>query len=86
MERNQIISKVNGALAEEFELDAELLTPEAHIRDDLKLDSLDIVDMIMALEQAFDFKLEDRSKVMEILTLNDLYDFIEGLYKDRPAG
>ena len=85
MERDYIVKTVNEALGEEFELEPEELTPEAHIRNDLHLDSLDIVDMIMALEQAFDFKLEDRSKILEIATMQDVYDFIEGIHKNRPT-
>ena len=83
MDRDYIVKTVNEALSEEFELELEALTPEAHIRDDLNLDSLDIVDMIMALEQAFNFKLEDRSKILEIVTLGDVYVFIEKIYQDR---
>jgi acyl carrier protein len=86
VERDYIVKTVNEALSEEFELDPADLTPEAHIRDDLNLDSLDIVDMIMALEQAFNFKLEDRSKILEIVTLGDVYAFIEKIYQSRVDG
>lgn len=87
MDREHIVKTVNAALAEEFEMDVESFTPEAHIRDDLKLDSLDIVDMVMALEQAFDFRLEDRTKILDIVTMKDVYDFIENIYKNQtPSG
>lgn len=86
MDRDYIIRTVNEALSEEFELDLEALTSEAHIRDNLNLDSLDIVDMIMALEQAFNFKLDDRSKILEIVTLGDVYNFIEDIYRNRADG
>ena len=79
MNKKYIISTVNNALSEEFELDLEQMTPQAHIRDDLNLDSLDIVDMILVLEQAFNFKLQDRSQIQNITTLQDIYDFIEAL-------
>ena len=82
MDKNYIIDTVNSALGEEFELDHELLTPEADIREDLRMDSLDMVDMILALERAFSFKLGDRSQVQHIRTLNDIYEFIEKLSKD----
>lgn len=83
MQRDYIVKTVNETLGEEFELEPEQMIPEAHLRDDLHLDSLDIVDMIMALEQAFSFKLEDRSKILEIATLRDVYDFIEKIYKNN---
>ncbi|MDR1243124.1 MAG: phosphopantetheine-binding protein [Deltaproteobacteria bacterium] len=81
MDRNYIVETVNKVLSEEFEKDIALFTPDAHIRDDLNLDSLDIVDMIIALEAAFKFKLKDRSKILEIATMSDVYDFIEKTYQ-----
>jgi acyl carrier protein len=86
MDRAYIIDTVNKALSEEFEKDIALFTPEAHIRDDLKLDSLDIVDMILALEQAFKFKLKDKTKILTIATMNDVYNYVEDLYTaEKPS-
>lgn len=79
MEKERIISTVNAALAEEFELDPQTLTPGASLREDLNLDSLDIVDMVIVIEQAFGFKLPDRNAIQHISTLGDIYEFIEGL-------
>ena len=80
-----IVHTVNTAFTEEFEVAPEKLLPEAHIKNDLGLDSLDIVDMIIVLEQAFNFKLQDRSAVANITTLGELYDFISKL-QDLHAG
>lgn len=74
-----IVATVNNAFAEEFEVEPEKLVPEARIKDDLGLDSLDIVDMIIVLEEAFNFKLEDRSPIASITTLEELYNFISKL-------
>lgn len=79
MERLTIIDTVNTALAEEFELDTDLLTPQTHLRDDLNLDSLDYVDMVIVLEKAFHFKIEDKQQLVNIRTLGDVYDFIEAM-------
>lgn len=86
MTNEDIIRIVNEAFMEEFELEAEKLVPEAHIKDDLELDSLDIVDMIIILEQAFDFKLPDRGAVSSVSTLGDLYDFIAKLRDENVLG
>lgn len=67
---------VRKAFEEEFEVEPEKLVPEARIKEDLGLDSLDIVDMIIVLEHAFSFKLTDRSAVAGITTLGELYAFI----------
>lgn len=80
MERAEIEHKVNQALAEEFELEIDKMLPESLIREDLGLDSLDIVDMVIVLERAFQFKLTEREKIAQIRTLKDIYDFIEELH------
>ena len=79
-----IYEKVKNALATEFELDTERLAPEAHIRDDLGLDSLDIVDMVIVLEKTFDFKLNDRLALAGIQTVGDICNFIKSLNTSEP--
>ena len=70
---------VNKELIEEFELDPAKISPEAHIRDDLGLDSLDIVDMVIVLEKAFNFKLRNKEPLAKMQTLGDIYEFIASL-------
>ncbi|WP_027389452.1 acyl carrier protein [Chrysiogenes arsenatis] len=72
----EIIEIVNAALAKEFELDMAQMTPEQSIFDDLGLDSLDMVDMVIVLEQAFSFKIRDEEEVRQIRTLGDIHRFI----------
>lgn len=79
MTNEEIAKIVNEALADEFELEAEDLRPDAHIRDDLGLDSLDIVDMVIVIEKAFAFKLPDRALLANIHTLGDIYGLIANL-------
>jgi len=76
MAKQEIIDKVNRLLTEEFEIDAALLTPEASLKDDLEIDSLDFVDIVVLIDSEFGFKpqTEDMKKVK---TLQDFYDFIE---------
>lgn len=76
MDDNAVREAVNKALAEEFELDPADLVESAHIRADLDLDSLDLVDMVIVLEKAFHFKLPSREALAEIQTLGDIYVFI----------
>ncbi len=83
MEDKAIVETVNAALGREFELAPQLLVPEADIRKDLGLDSLDMVDMVIVLEKAFQFKLKDREALAKIGTLGDIYDLIASL---RDAG
>ena len=79
MNDDAIAERVNNALIDEFELDPNRISPAAHIRDDLGLDSLDIVDMVIVLEKAFHFKLHNKEPLAKIQTLGDIYAFIAAL-------
>lgn len=76
MTEQEIIDLINTSLAEEFELDLEDLNPEAHLFDDLELDSLDIVDLVVVLESAFQFKIREEESIREIRTLGDIHRFV----------
>ncbi len=76
MDEQSIKETVNKALAEEFELEPEAMTPEANLYEDLGLDSLDAVDMVIVLENAFGVKIRDEQTLRTIRTLNDIYEYI----------
>ncbi|MBW1776644.1 MAG: acyl carrier protein [Deltaproteobacteria bacterium] len=76
MTDKEIIEKINTALAEEFELDEASMLPEAHLFDDLELDSLDLVDMVIVLEQTFGFKIREEEEIRSIRTLGDIHAFV----------
>lgn len=68
---------INKAMVDEFELEPESLSPGAHIKNDLGLDSLDIIDMVIVLEAAFGFSIRDKAPLLKIQTLGDVASFIE---------
>jgi acyl carrier protein len=72
----EIVEKINTSLSEEFELEAESMVPEASLFDDLELDSLDLVDMVIVLEQAFGFKIREEEEIRSIRTLGDIHAFV----------
>ena len=76
MTDQQIIDLINTSLAEEFELEEEDMRPEALLFDDLELDSLDIVDLVVVLEKAFQFKIREEDSIREIQTLGDIHQFV----------
>lgn len=76
MTEEEIISRTNEVFAESFEIESDRLRPDANIFSDLGLDSLDIVDLIVALQAAFGVKIRTSEKVKEIRTLGDVYRFI----------
>ncbi|MBU0729359.1 MAG: acyl carrier protein [Proteobacteria bacterium] len=69
----QVRGQIIDVLADEFELDPELLKPEATLFDDLGLDSLDAVDMIVALEKSFGMKMTNEEAMRSVRTLDDLF-------------
>ena len=76
MTNQETIELINTTLVEEFELNMEDVKPEALIFDDLELDSLDIVDMVVVLENAFQFKIREEASIREIRTLGDIHEFV----------
>jgi len=79
-----IITRTNKVFEESFEIEKERLTPQAHIFTDLGLDSLDIVDLIVALQNTFGVKFRSEEDVRNIRTLQDVYEFIAAV-KAREA-
>lgn len=76
MSEKEIWEKVHSILHEEFEIEEEHLKLEAHLFDDLELDSLDAVDLIVALEKLFGFRAEEE-KAKELRTIEDIIKFIQ---------
>jgi acyl carrier protein len=76
MTEAEVIELIDSSLADEFELDREVMIPEANIYADLGLDSLDTVDMVIVLEGAFNFKIREEESVRAIRTLGDIHHFV----------
>lgn len=72
----EIIEKLNEVLVEEFEIDAETISLEANLRETLDLDSLDYVDLVVAIESVSGVKLGE-SDFKEIITFQDFYNTIQ---------
>ena len=75
MERQDLIAKVNAALAEEFEIEEDVITPDADIKDTLELDSLSLVDLVALIEGNFGVKIKG-SDMTSIKTFEALYDYL----------
>ena len=77
MVEQDIIRMVNEVFAESFEIPDDKLFPEANIFNDLGLDSLDVVDLVVALQKKFSVTIRDDERVRTIRTLGDLTHFIQ---------
>jgi len=86
MTREEIVEKTNRIFEEGFEIEPARLVPEAKIFDDLGLDSLDIVDLIVALQKQFHVQLREDARVREIRTLGDVYAFIGQIESEKAKG
>ncbi len=73
---NEILEKVLQVLEEEFELERDQLTPDVNLFEDMELDSLDAVDLIVALEKLFGIRAEEE-RAKEIRTIRDVVSFVE---------
>jgi len=59
MERSEIESRLNGLLVSELGLDETKITNEARFEEDLEVDSLGVVELLMALEDEFGVQIPD---------------------------
>ena len=71
-----IFEKVKDILAEQLDIDEDLITLDSSIVDDLGADSLDIVDLVMSLEDEFDTEIPDEA-IENIKTVGDIVHYIE---------
>jgi len=72
-EVHQIVAEI---LISEFEVDPDNLSPDAKLGEDLELDSLDGVDLVVALEKAFSTRIPE-GEARQIRTLSDIYAQVE---------
>jgi acyl carrier protein len=73
-----VFEKLRTILSEQLGVDPESITPDTNIIDDLGADSLDVVELITALEDEFDLIITDE-RIRELYTVKDVADFVENL-------
>lgn len=76
MNKEVTINKINNFLIDEFEVEADDIAPDANLKNTLELDSLDFVDLVVAVESNFGVKLVGEDFV-NVVTLQDFYDLID---------
>ena len=72
-----IFEKVAALIAEQFNMDADSITMDTSFADDLNADSVDIVDLSMALEEEFDIEELGEEDLSSIRTVGDLVRFLQ---------
>ncbi|MCI8832932.1 MAG: acyl carrier protein [Clostridia bacterium] len=76
MENDEIFGKVKKIIIEQLSVAEDAVTKEASFIDDLGADSLDVVELIMALEEEFDMEIPD-ADAEKIATVNDVVEYIK---------
>jgi acyl carrier protein len=74
--KKEIAEKVKQIISEQLGVDEGEVTPSASFTDDLGADSLDQVELVMALEEAFDVEISDED-AEKIRTVQDAIDYID---------
>jgi len=76
LSKDDIASKVKEITGEQLGVDESQITPEAKFVDDLGADSLDTVELVMALEEEFDLEISDE-QAEKLTTVNRVVSYIE---------
>ena len=76
MSSEEILEKVKGIIVEQLGVTDTAVTMEASFIDDLGADSLDIVELIMAIEEEFDIEIPD-SDAEKVVTVEDVVEYIK---------
>ena len=76
MSSEEVLEKVKGIIVEQLGVAENAVTMEASFIDDLGADSLDIVELVMALEEEFDIEIPD-ADAEKVVTVTDVVDYIK---------
>ena len=76
MDINEIQEKVNAFLVDELEIDEAKIADDARLKEDLGIDSLEVVDVIVLVEEEFGFKM-NREDFKDLKTYGEFCHFIE---------
>ena len=82
MSRAEIEARVKEIIVEQLNVEEDEVTPDAAFQADLGADSLDIVELIMALEEAFGVEISDE-EAEKLQTVGAAIDFIEKLQQGK---
>ncbi|MCE5203276.1 MAG: acyl carrier protein [Coriobacteriales bacterium] len=75
MDNDEVFDKVKEVIIDQLNVEEDDVTPEASFIDDLGADSLDIVELVMALEESFGISIPDE-EAEGIKTVSDAVDYI----------
>ena len=77
-----VMEKVSSIIIEQLSVDRDAVVPETNLLDDLGADSLDVVELVMALEEEFGIEVPD-DDVENIRTVKDVAEYIAARNRSR---
>ncbi|MCK4431142.1 MAG: acyl carrier protein [Candidatus Aminicenantes bacterium] len=77
MEREELLKKIKAIVADKLSIGEDQVTEEASFIDDLGADSLDTVELVMALEDEFDMDIPDE-EAEKLTTVGKTIDYVLG--------
>ena len=78
MTNEELFEKLKGMIVDQLGVDEDSITMESSFVDDLNADSLDMVELVMAMEQEFDIEIPD-DVAEKVVTVKDAVEYIQNL-------
>jgi len=75
MEIKEVEQKVKEFLIEELEIEEDLISPDAKLKDDMSIGSLELVDVVVFVENEFGFKIEPQ-EFKKIITFSQFCEYV----------
>ena len=76
MEANEVFEKVKGLFVEDLGIDESKVTMDAKLEEDLEIDSLGIVEVVMAFEDEFDIEIDDE-ELADVSTVGQAVNLLQ---------
>lgn len=80
LSREQLLGRVTEILHETFDIELDLIRPEAHLGEDLDIDSIDAIDLIVQLKPLLGGNLQPEA-FRSVRTVNDVIDALESMVR-----
>ena len=71
-----MFDQVKALLVNELSIEPDVITPEAELKNDLGVNSIELTDLVLACEETFKVKIEDED-AQSFITVGDVADFLE---------
>ncbi|HID16046.1 MAG TPA: acyl carrier protein [Candidatus Atribacteria bacterium] len=81
MDRSKLLEQVVDVIADTLSVKKEAINEDTNLVDDIQVDSLDMVDLVLAIEQEFGIEIKDEDITPDIKTIKDVVELLEKYLK-----